>query len=239
MKTQHKIYQFLILSTLMLLSDSIYSQVGIGTTNPKAKLDVNGTLRIGTTPIGGLASAKDSILVIDGQGIVKRIPAVKVINAVGKTIVKGGMSTTNAILSLNISLNSWQKLRFNNTEFDSNSEFNTSSNIFTAKSSGIYRIDAKIPMNQIFIGDIGIAAVKRNLGGQETYIARDYYSNIRVNVLNLIDVGVNPPSRVINGLVRLEKGETLEFRIRSTVSLSVLTDRADTYFNIEQIGFDN
>ena len=52
MKTQHKIYQFLILSTLMLLSDSIYSQVGIGTTNPKAKLDVNGTLRIGTTPIG-------------------------------------------------------------------------------------------------------------------------------------------------------------------------------------------
>ena len=238
MKTQHKIYQFLILSTLMLLSDSIYSQVGIGTTNPKAKLDVNGTLRIGTTPIGGLASAKDSILVIDGQGIVKRIPAVKVINAVGKTIVKGGMSTTNAILSLNISLNSWQKLRFNNIEFDSNSEFNTSSNIFTAKSSGIYRIDAKITMNQIFIGDIGIAAVKRNLGGQETYIARDYYSNIRIDVL-LIDVGVNPPSRLINGLVRLEKGETLEFRIRSTISLSLLTDRADTYFNIEQIGFDN
>ena len=130
-------------------------------------------------------------------------------------------------------------MRFNNTEFDSNSEFNTSSNIFTAKSSGIYRIDAKITMNQIFIGDIGIAAVKRNLGGQETYIARDYYSNIRVNLLNLIDVGVNPPSRVINGLVRLEKGETLEFRIRSTVSLSVLTDMADTYFNIEQIGFDN
>lgn len=239
MKAKNSFLIFFTLLVFILNNQSLLSQVGIGTTEPRTMLDVNGNMRIATTEIGGQASAKDSVLVLDGQGIVKRIPAVQIINAVNKTIVKGGLSTSNSILNLNISLNSWQKLKFNSVEFDLNSEYSPTNNIFTAKSPGIFRIDAKITTSQIFIGDIGIAVVKRSLNGQETYISRDYYANIRVNLLGLIDVGVNPPSRIIAGLVRLEEGESLEFRIRSTINLSLLTSRADTYFNIEQIGFDN
>ena len=230
-----KIYTFLILSVFLLSSQLIIGQVGIGTTNPKAKLDVNGNLRIATTPIGSDTSAKDSILVVDGQGIVKRISAAQVTSKVNKSIVKGGLSTSRNILS--IRLGSWRKLEFNDIAFDVKSEFNTKDHVFKAKSSGIYRIDAKITTNGIFIGDIGLAAIKTDLKNKQTYVYKDFYANIGINVL-FVNVGVNPPSRVISGLVRLEKGETLEFGVRSTVNIGLLTNSSDTYFNIEQVAFD-
>lgn len=51
-----------------------YAQVGINTNSPTATLDVNGNLRVRQAKnLAGLNSAKDSILVLDNSGFVRRV----------------------------------------------------------------------------------------------------------------------------------------------------------------------
>lgn len=214
----------------------VYAQVGIGTQDPQAMLDVNGNMRIQFTDIGSMASAKDSILVLNGVGLVKRIPAVQAMNSIEKSLIKGGFAGANGGL-VTINLNAWQPLKFNAIEFDTHGEYNIADYTYTAKSKGIFRVNAKITMSAVFAGDIGLAVYKIDAQQNEKQVAVDRYSNIRVNVLNLIDVNVNPPSRSIHTLVQLDQGEHLQFKVRNSVSISLSSAITDSYFTIEQVGF--
>lgn len=72
----------------VLLPTVLFSQVGINTTSPTETLDVNGTLRIRQTDIGSTVSAKDSLLVVDGNGVLKRTNSSEILNqAKARTIV--------------------------------------------------------------------------------------------------------------------------------------------------------
>ena len=64
---------------LAFASTSLYAQVGINTTTPTAKLDVNGNLRIRTIPNG---VSSDSILVVN-NGFVRKI-AISALSAVNQ-----------------------------------------------------------------------------------------------------------------------------------------------------------
>lgn len=56
---------FIISGILCLISSFVFSQVGIGTTNPTADLDINGNLRIRNTP---LETVSNSLLSVDDMG---------------------------------------------------------------------------------------------------------------------------------------------------------------------------
>ncbi|MBB4805016.1 hypothetical protein HNP38_000288 [Chryseobacterium defluvii] len=58
----------------------IKSQIGINTANPTETLDVNGTMRVrNISSLGSNASAKDSILVFDNDGVLKRVTASQIL----------------------------------------------------------------------------------------------------------------------------------------------------------------
>lgn len=65
-------YAFLLVLSIITLSNANSQNVGIGTNTPSAKLDVNGNLRIRTIPQGAVA---DSYLTVDADGNIKKLPA--------------------------------------------------------------------------------------------------------------------------------------------------------------------
>jgi len=61
-----KLYKVFLTLILLLLLDSSFGQIGIGTTNPKAKLDVKGDIGIEPLPfVNKEADGITSIVLID------------------------------------------------------------------------------------------------------------------------------------------------------------------------------
>ncbi|NHN27701.1 hypothetical protein FIA58_018625 [Flavobacterium jejuense] len=212
---------------LLLTTTFLFSQVGIETSNPTKTLDINGDLRIRTTEITtNESAAKDSILVVDNLGNSKRVTSKTVVNSYLKTAVKGRFSSSSTV---NLSLTSNKaKITFDFVDFDTNSEFNTTTNTFTAKQDGIYSIKAQIKANSTvgITTDFGIAISKNG-----TVINRNSFANISVLTTN-----VTPPVRQVETLVQLTTGDTIIFEIVSNLaSVSILGTSEDCFFIIQQV----
>lgn len=212
---------------ISLISFSAFSQVGIGTTNPTASLDVNGDLRVRTITHETIESViKDSILVISNDGIIKRVESQQVINSVIKTAVKAKFSSTALV---NLSLVSNEALiPFDDEDFDLNDEFDTTTHQFTAKQAGIYNIHAQIKANSAIAiaTNFGISIYKNNV-----LEATNSFANIGV-----LGINVTPPVRTANTLLSLNVGDVITFKINSDlINLSLLGDSANSYFTIHQV----
>lgn len=211
----------------LLATHFLFSQIGIETTSPTRTLDINGDLRIRTTEItNNESAAKDSILVVDNMGNSKRISSKTVVNSYLKTAIKGQFSS-GSLVDLNL-LSNRAKIPFNLTEFDSNSEFNTTTNTYVAKQDGIYSISAQIKANTT-VGvatNFGIAITKNG-----TIINRNSFANISV-----LSINVTPPVRQVTTLVELDINDTIIFEIISDLaSVSILGTSEDCFFTIQQI----
>lgn len=211
----------------ILLSFPITAQVGIKTVAPTADLDVNGTMRIRSTSTNfNESAAKDSILVSDNVGNVKRISSKKVVESHFKTFVKGSF-LISADVSLNLSSGT-KKIPFDFEDFDTNDEFDTSTSIFTAKQDGIYQIVVQIKATSgiAIATDFGVAVLKNG-----TIINRNSFANVGVAFVN-----ITPPLRTVQTLVKLSTGDTISFHATSNLlSLGVVGSREDCYFSIHQV----
>ncbi len=223
------------------------AQVGIGTNEPEASLDVSGDVRIKTTLAGTNEATKDSILAVDGFGFVKRVSAAQVytqiVDSIQKNInnntpgsfVKANFSVNGSSL-INISLfaNSWSKIPFNQESFDVNNDFDTGGNTFTAPKDGIYNISAQFKLNTLLnVGQIGVGVLKSpNGGGATEVMAREIYTSV-----SLLGVNVSPPTRKVNVLVKLNAGDQIYAGIYTTVNVSVglISYNADSYLSIHQV----
>jgi C1q domain len=216
-----------LLIILFILPISILAQVGIETTSPTKTLDVNGEMRVRITSTNlNDPAAKDSILVVDNLGNINRTSSKKVVNSYLKTVVKGKFSSSSVI---NLSLISSKALiPFDAVEFDINSEFNTSTNTFTAKQDGIYSIKIQIKSDAT-VGaatNFGVAISKNG-----SIISRNSFANI-----SLLSTNVTPPIRSLESLVQLNTGDTINFNIVSDlISVSILGTSEDCFFTIQQI----
>ena len=181
-----------LLIILFILPISILAQVGIETTSPTKTLDVNGEMRVRITSTNlNEPAAKDSILVVDNLGNINRTSSKKVVNSYLKTVVKGKFSSSSVI---NLSLISSKALiPFDAVEFDINTEFNTSTNTFTAKQDGIYSIKIQIKSDAT-VGaatNFGVAISKNG-----SIISRNSFANI-----SLLSTNVTPPIRSLESLI--------------------------------------
>lgn len=205
----------------------LFSQVGIKTTSPTADLDVNGTLRVRTLDTNpNESAAKDSVLVSDNVGNVKRISAKKIIESHLKTFIKGSFVSTSDV-SLTLSSGA-KKIPFDYEEFDTNSEFDTTTSTFTAKQDGIYQIIVQIEATSgiAIATDFGVAILKNG-----TVINRNSFANVGVAFVN-----ITPPVRSIQTLVQLTTGNTISFNVVSSLgSLGILGSKEDCFFTINQV----
>lgn len=224
-----------IFSILLLCSLPIYSQVGIGTTDPTADLDINGTLRIRsiqeeTNP----KIATDSVLVMSRDGTVNRIASKKIYESNIKTAVHGSFSGTgNISLTLGSNVAVIPFIIDSATEdFDTNNEFNSDNNTFTAKQNGIYQVYTQINSS-------GTLAIAPNYGVRilknEVVIAEQNFANIGIKVL-LVNINVTPPIRNVQTLVRLTEGDTIKFQLYTTLAnVSLSNSKTDSFFTIQQV----
>ncbi len=223
------------LRTLIIISISTgsYAQVGIGTTNPTASLDVNGNMRIRTTVLNTSdSSAKDSLLVVNGSGTVGRVSAKGVVNSYIKTFIKGRF-TTSTNQSISISAGNQKIIPFNYKEFDTNNDFNTTTSTFTASQAGIYSIWVQIKASgtAAVASEFGVAIVKN--GAINT---RNSFANVGIDLGLLGVINATPPLRNTTALVQLNQGDTISFYVLSSLtSLSLAGAGEDTYFTIQQV----
>ena len=216
---------------VLLFSIQLFSQVGIGTTEPTASLDINGNLRIRNIQEETEEKiAADSILVISRDGTVNRISSKKVYDSNIKTAIRGNFSGTG---NINITLGSnVARIPFNTVDFDINNEFDTTNSTFTAKQDGIYQVYTQINSSS------GLA-VSTNYGirilkGTEI-IAQENFSNINISVLTL-NINITPPVRNVQTLVQLSKGETISFQLfTNLLNVNLLRSKTDSFFTIHQI----
>lgn len=219
---------FIILLTSLLFSTIMSAQVGVGTIDPTAALDINGDLRIRSiTEETLLDIAQDSILVLSRNGNVNRISSKKVIESTLKTTAKANFGTGGSTISLSI-LSGEAVIPFNNAEFDTNNEYNTTTYTFTAKQDGIYDIYAQIKASSsISIAtNFGLSIAKNGV-----IVAENSFANISV-----LSIKVTPPIRNVQTLLQLAENDTVTFKITtSLLSVDLLNNPKDSFFTIHQI----
>lgn len=210
---------------------SIYSQVGIGTTSPTADLDVNGTLRIRTTNTNlNESAAKDSILVSDDLGNINRISSKKIIESHLKTFIKGNFSS-GSVIGLTL-LSNTAIIPFGTVDFDINNEYDTATNVFTAKQDGVYDIYVQIKASGIGVTtNFGVQILKNG-----SVISQNSFANVGISVLGIGVVNVTPPIRNTQTLLQLITGDTIQFNVVSDlVGVSLVGNNEDCYFTIHQV----
>lgn len=211
---------------MLLYPLCLFSQVGINTTNPAATLDVEGNIRVAILEEGSSLSARDSILVMDGNQIVRLVSSKQIFSNVDNTLVKGYVNSGSSI-----SLSSGNSIiPFSSTEFDIKNEFDTTTGEFIATESGIYKVSVQIKQDVVSVGDFGLSIYKVNTSGTETLIARERYVN-----LSLLGLNLSSPVRKVETLIFLSPTEKIRFKTNSSVGLTISTASSETFFIIEQV----
>jgi len=227
-----------IIYLLVMLNFSVYGQVGINTIQPTKDLDVNGEIRVREVNQGNLSQG-DSILVKDSVGVVKRVGVSEIFNARNKSIVKAGLSNFSNYL-LEVDLLAWNNIPFEEVIIDTNNDFDTENGYFIVPNDGIYRIYSRFRSSITLAGEfgIGIFRVIPGVNSESDYydlLAKESYLNVNVNVLNLIDLNVNPPTRSVNTVAELEAGDRIVIRAYSAIDVNLLGNQEDSYVIVEQI----
>ena len=222
-----------IFSILVFSSFLVHAQVGIGTTTPTAQLDINGDLRVRATPLGmGLEAAKDSVLVINNKGVVKRITSKQIYDSHIKSFVKGSASGTMN-LGVAIGATAYKTITFNTEEFDESSDYNTTTYQFTAPQEGIYNVYVQYELAAL-IATTGVGvAIFTQRSGTITLEAQEIFNSINISVL-LVDVNVSPPTRKTSTLLKLNAGDKIFFGAAAGATVSLLSG-SKSFFTIMHV----
>ena len=117
----------------------------------------------------------------------------------------------------------WEKVGFNIIDIDTNSEFNTTTNRFTATKAGIYQINAGFHTNDQSNNNLYSIGVRKNGA---------FYQQTTAN-----HTWLGPVSRTINCLVQLAPGEFIEIYVENYQSSGVNIDGfiGKSFFEVQQI----
>jgi len=223
-----------LLTLLLFVSSMGFGQVGVGTLNPTATLDVNGNMKIRTVAVNLTETvAKDSILSLN-RGVVNRISAKSIVESHFKTFIRGGFTGATDI-AFTVGPSTPAKIQFNVEDYDENNEYNTSGSSyeFIAKNAGLYAIDVQIKGgSSISVSlDFGVAIMKVPLStGVAVVLAKQSFSNI-----GLLGVNVTPPVRFVRTIVKLVAGDKIYFNLYNSVNVGLLSAPEESFFTIQQV----
>lgn len=206
------------------------AQVGIGTDNPQATLDVNGNLKVRTINEVTELTPDRSILMIDnsitGDSEVVRISPDVLISGSGRAYSArkdGGWS----LLSLGIGGTNWYKINITGaTDTRVGNPDLFVDGVFTAVESGIYlvnyefQLDAGVNLDVLGNKRLGLIKNVNEIWEDKVFDA------VRVElIVPLLAVPVTSSS--ITSLVELNAGETLTFAVETGgATLTLLTDNS-------------
>ncbi|WP_430467326.1 hypothetical protein [Winogradskyella ouciana] len=122
----------------------------------------------------------------------------------------------------NFTISGWQKINFNSVDFDTNGDFNVTTDTFVAPADGYYRINAswRSDGNSTSTGFFGIGIYRNGLV-------------VRGNSYN--HTGNGQIIRYINNLIQLDAGDTIEIYINVLAPLTISLNDVAASFEIEQV----
>lgn len=223
---------FIVFSLLMLVWDPLSAQVGINTEDPQASLDVNGDLKVRTVAVDNTSS---SILVLDANNVVHQNTTLLSGNAT-RSFVEATGGTAITLLSATL-LTGWNKIPFATEEMDEHGDYdNTTTYEFTAPRAGIYSIYVQFETTGVVTaGEVGVAIFKKAAGASVyTNLAQESYINVSISVLS-VGVGVSPPTRKVQRLVKLAAGDVIAFGAKVPLLSVTLVGGSKSFFTIEQV----
>lgn len=209
----------------------VLAQVGINTEDPQASLDVNGDLKVRTVVVDNTSS---SVLVLDANNVVHKNTVL--LGPSTRSFVEATGSTAITLLDLTL-LSGWYKIPFSIEEFDEHNDYNnTTTYEFTAPQAGIYSIYVQLETTGVVTaGEVGVAIFKKASGASVyTMLAQESYLNVSINVLT-VGVGVSPPTRKVQRLVKLAAGDAIAFGAKVPLISVTLIGGSKSFFTIEQV----
>lgn len=221
MKKYYLVIWGIISSTLFAMG-----QVGINTIEPTTALDINGDIRIRDIPI---TTTLTNVLVSDDDGNVHKRTGLTLhsLTSPTKSFVRASGGSNFSLLDLTL-LQGWNLIRFDQVDFDENSEYSTSSFQYIAKQGGIYDIYTQIKTGSVLsAGDYGIGIFRKKVGD-------DIFELIAEETTRSISI-TSPITRSSKTLVKLNKGDIISFAAKIPLLSITLLGGSSSFFTIHQI----
>ena len=207
-----------------------FSQVGIGTDDPQATLDIHGNLKVRDLSEVTSVSNDYSILMqnnsADGDSEIIKISSENFSNPSSGTAYSAKKEGGWQLLGLGIENPNWSKINLTGTTDTVVGDEDLFTNgVFTAPTSGIYMVGYEFQL----VGGVNLEVLNsKKLGlikNIDEVIEEKIFNAVRVSLgpLNVLSVPVT--STTLSALVSLEEGETLTFAVETGgVDLGLLTE---------------
>ena len=216
---------------LIILVSGIYTsnaQVGVGTDNPQATLDVNGNLKVrGITEVPAITSSHSIVLrdtSVSGDNEFVEISSDNFF-ASGSSAYSAQKEGNWSLLDLGISGTNWYKINITGTDTKIGDPGLFTDGVFTAPQSGIYMVNYEFQMQAgvdiELLGNKKLGLIKNG----NTVWDEKLFDAVRVSLLGFTLAAIPVTSSSMSTLVQLNAGETLTFAVDTGgVDLGLLTD---------------
>ncbi|PZU90498.1 MAG: hypothetical protein DI529_02870 [Chryseobacterium sp.] len=217
------------------LTNVLYAQVGINTTDPKSTLDINGNLKVRNVTTLSSINSNHTVLLRDKTATTGDFE-IKEINSDFLVVSNGNAnayyaSKTGSWSLINLALGgSWYKINLtgtSDTKLGAQSLF--TDGVYTAQQAGIYAINYEFQFTAGIDLDL--------LGGKRLGIIKNgttvwdekIFDGIRLNIIGIITIASVPvTSTNLSSLVQLAAGDTITFAVNTggllPINLGVLTN---------------
>lgn len=215
------------LTLVMGISLSCFAQVGIGTENPQATLDVNGNVKIRSIPEVTSLTGEHYILVMNqsesGDDEITQISSANFTTSATAYAAEneGGWS----LLDLVITGTNWTRINLSSGDTTIGNPAHFVNGTYTAPSSGVYMVNYEFQLqsgvNINLLGEKRLGIIKNG-----EVIQEKEFDAVRVVVAGIINLATVPvTSTNLSSLVQLNAGETLTFAVDTGgVDLGLLSD---------------
>ena len=216
------------LALILGLALPAFSQVGIGTDDPKATLDIDGNLKV--RDVLEVTTVTDDYFILmqnnssAGDTEIIRISSDNFASPAASTAYAAESDGGWSLLDLGISGTNWNRINLSSGDTTIGDPTHFVNGTYTAPSSGVYVVNYEF---QLEAGvDITLLGNKRlGLIKNGVVIEDKVFDGVRVT-LGPLDIATIPvTSTNINKMVMLEAGDTLTFAVETGgVDLGLLTD---------------
>ena len=216
------------LALILGLALPAFSQVGIGTDDPKATLDIDGNLKVRDVP--EVTTVTDDYFILmqnnstAGDTEIIRISSDNFASPAASTAYAAESDGGWSLLDLGISGTNWNRINLSSGDTTIGDPTHFVNGTYTAPSSGVYVVNYEF---QLEAGvDITLLGNKRlGLIKNGVVIEDKVFDGVRI-ALGSIPIATIPiTSTNVNKMVMLEAGDTLTFAVETGgVDLGLLTD---------------